>query len=318
MLSINTMQRGADEFTFRRQALLKTADPLVTKGETSIYGFIIQGTEPEGTNRRVIFEVDGKLYYFTNDGLTQYPYHGELADVLKYGNTVAELLEVEGIVRWLNKEIYPIVALDAPRDTAVMPKIKIALKVKCFNDEYTRDKLSPVYELKHSNEVPARITSATFNKANSGHATSTAKIRLRDIYGNWGDWQEFNDVINAEACAVQFKATYTLTTLDGSDTAKIFDVNLEYVTDAENSAADMLEIFTTPQEYYQDLGTCYGLIKHTELLDAEIKAYIKFQTPTKRREDIVIGRGIGAYNDYFLGTNGGVKLNPEIIPKVKH
>ena len=309
MLETNTMQRGFDAFSFRRQALLKTADPLVTKGETSITGFTINGTEPEGTNRRVIFEVDGNLFYFTNDGVTQYPYHGELADILQYGNSVAELLAVDGIVKWLNKEIYPIIALDAPRDAAVMPKIRIALKVNCFNDEYTRDKLSPVYELKHSEGTAARITSATFNKANRGYATSTAKIRLRDIYGTWGDWLEFSDVINAEACAVQFKATYTLTTLDGSDESKVFDINLEYVMDAENSAADTLEIFTTPQEYYQDLGTCYALIKHTELLDAEIKAYIKFQTPTKKREDIIIGRGVGTYETYYLGTNGGIDRN---------
>ena len=309
MLDTNTMQRGSDEFKFRRQALLKTTDPLITKGETSIAGFTISGTEPEGTSRRIIFEVDNKLWYFTNDGLTLYPYHGELADVLEHGNTVAELLAVDGIVRWLNKEIYPIIALDAPDDAAVMPKIKIALKVNCFNDEYTRDKLSPVYGLKHYDDVPARITSATFNKANNGYATSDVKIRLRDINGNWGDWLEFTDAVNKEACAVQFKATFVLTTLDGSDIAKVFDINVAYVTDAENSAADTLEIFTTPQSYYMDLGTCYAMIKHTELLDAEIKAYINFQTPTQKRENIVIGQGTNSYSTYYLGTNGGIDPN---------
>ena len=302
------MQRGSDEFKFRRQALLKTTDPLVTKGETSIAGFTVQGTEPEGTSRRVIFEVDNKLWYFTNDGLTLYPYHGELADVLEHGNTVAELLAVDGIVKWLNKEIYPIIALDAPDDAAVMPKIRIGLKVNCFNDEYQREKLSPVYELKHG-ENSARIISATYNKANAGYATSAAKIRLRDINGNWGDWLDFSDAVNVKACAVQFKATYTLTTLDGTDIAKIFDANIEYVTDADNSACNTLEIFTTPIEGDDDLGTCYAMIKHSELLDAKISAYIKYQTPTKRRENILIGRGINAMETYYLGVNGGVDRN---------
>lgn len=308
MLSTNTMQRGSDTFQFRRQALLKTTDPLITKRETAIRGFTISGTEPEGTNCRIIFEVDNKLWYFTNDGLTQFPYYAELADVLEHGNTISELLAVNGIVRWLNKEIYPIIALDAPRNAAVQPKIKLGLKVECNLDEYQREKLSPVYELKHNAGSAARIISATFNKANVGNATSTAKIRLRDINGTWGDWLDFSDAENAEACAVQFKAQYTLTTLDGTDIAKIFDVNISYVTDA-NSAANTLEIFTTPIESTDDLGTCYAMIKHSELLDAEIKAYIKYQTPTKRRENILIGRGINAMETYYLGTNGGIDRN---------
>lgn len=309
MLEINTMQRGTGNFEFRRQALFKTTDPLNTQGETSITGFVISGTEPEGTARRVIFEVDGKLYYFTNDGLTQYPYHGELADILEHGNTVAELLEVNGIVRWLNKKIYPIIALDAPQDAAIMPKIKIGLKVNCFNDEYTRDELSPIYELKHPEATPARIIAASFNKANNGYARTEVVIRLRNLLGDWGDWQELHEVTNKEACAIQFKVTYILTTLDGSDEAKIFDARVSYVTDAENLAGDTLELFTLPQTYYTDLGTCYAMLKHSELFDAEISARIKYETATLKRHEIVIGQGTGEVETYYLGINGGIDPN---------
>lgn len=309
MLERNTMQRGTGNFEFRRQALFKTTDPLVTQGETSITGFTISGTEPEGTSRRIIFEVDGKFYYFTNDGLTLYPYHGELKDILAHGNTAAELLEVNGIVRWLNKKIYPIVALDAPFDAAVMPKIKIGLKVNCFNDEYTRDELSPVYELKHPANTPARIVTATYNKSNNGYAKVNMLIRTRNLIGDWGDWQEFNAVENQEACAVQFKATYILTTLDGSDESKIFDVKVVYVTDSENLAGDTVELFTLPQSYYVDLGTCYAMLKHSELFDAAISAQIKYETATLKRHEIVIGKGTGTAETYYLGINGGIDPN---------
>lgn len=308
MLETNTMQRGTDNFNFRRQALLKTSLAWNLQGETACTGFTVAGTEPPDTSRRIIFEVDDKLYYFTNDGLTRYRHHGELADILEYGNTVGELLAVEGITQWLGKKIYPIIALDAPRDAEVMPKIKLGLKVSCYNDEYTRDELSPVYELKHG-ENPARITAATYNKANQGYAKSSCVIRLRDNVGDWGDWLEFNDAINKEAYAVQFKATYILTTLDGSDEAKIFDCHVEYVTDSKNIAGDTLEIFTTPQTYYRDLGTCYALIKHTELFDAQIKAYIKFATPTLQRRNIIIGKGNGEMKTFYLGINGGIDKN---------
>lgn len=316
MLATNTMQRGTGNFKFRRQALFKTTDPLITQGETSITGFVISGAEPEGTSRRIIFEVDNKLYYFTNDGLTLYPYHGELADVLEHGNTVAELLEVNGIVRWLNKKIYPIVALDAPFDAPIMPKIKIGLKVNCFNDEYTRDELSPVYELKHPANTPARIVSATFNKTNYGYARVNMLIRTRNLIGDWGDWQEFNAVANQEACAVQFKATYILTTLDGSDESKVFDVKVSYVTDAENISGDTIELFTAPQSYYVDLGTCYAMIKHSELFDAVISAQIKYESPTLKRNEIVIGQGTGEMETYYLGINGGI--DPAINQNTLH
>ena len=309
MLATNTMQRGTGNFEFRRQALFKTTDPLDTQGETSITGFVISGTEPEGTSRKIIFEVDEKLFYFTHDGLTAYPYHGELADILEHGNTVAELLEVNGIVRWLNKKIYPIVALDAPFDAEIMPKIKIGLKVNCFNDEYIRNEFSPVFELKHPATTPARITSATFNKSINGYAKVNMFIRLRNILGDWGDWQEFSNVTNLEACAVQFKATYILTALDGSDEVKIFDVKVSYVTDAENLAGNTLELFTSPQSYYVDLGTCYAMIKHSELFDAKITARIKYDSSMLKREDIIIGKGTGQLETYFLGINGGIDPN---------
>lgn len=309
MIERNTMSYGVDTFQFRRQALLKTTSPFDLTGETSCTGFTVSGTEPAGTNRRVIFEVDDKLYYFTNDGLTRYKYHGELDDILEHGNTIAELLAVDGIVQWVGKKVYPIIALDAPRDAEVMPKIKLGLTVNCFNDEFTRDKISPVYELKHA-ENSARITAASYNKADNGYAKSSCQIRLRDIGGDWGDWLEFSDAINKEACAVQFKAHFVLTTLDGSDEGKIFDCKIEYVTDCDNLAGDTLEIFTTPQTYsYGDLGTCYALIKHSELFDADVKAYIKFETSNSQRQNIIIGRGTGNYETYWLGINGSIDRN---------
>lgn len=301
----NTMSYGNDNFQFRRQSLLKTSAPFDLTNETSCRGFSISGTQPSGSNRRIIFEVDGKLYYFTNDGLTRYKWYGELADILEHGNTVEELLAVTGVVQWVGKKVYPIIALDAPRDAEIMPKIKLRLKVNCFNDEFSRDELSPVYELSHTDN-PARIISATYEKSTNGQATAKATLRLRNIDGVWGDWIDFDDAAFKEACAVQFKAHYVLTTLDGSDDAKIFNCNVFYITDSKNPSGNVSELFTAPQSYYADFGTCYAIIKHSELVDADIKAYIKFQSPTSGRKDLTIGTGDGTLQTYYLGTNGGI------------
>ncbi len=307
MIERNTMQRGNDAFQFRRQALLKTTEGWDLTRETSCTGFSISTTQPADSNIRIIFEIDDKLYYFTNDGISQYRWHGELADILQNGNTVAELLAVEGIVQWVGKIIYPIIALDAPRDAEVMPKIKLGLNVNCFNDEYTRDYLSPVYELKHADN-PARITAATYDKSLNGNATANSLIRLRDINGNWSDWFDYADSIGKEACAVQFKNHYVVTTLDGSDDAKIFNCNVSYITDSQNLSGNTLELVTKPQSYAHNLETCYALIKHSELIDADIKAFVKFESLPLKRKNLEIGTGIGGLKTYYLGINGGIDL----------
>lgn len=308
MLETNTMQRGTDEFKFRRQALIRTTEPLDFTRETQVAGFNVYGTEPEGSARRIIFEVDDKLYYFTNDGITAYPSYGELADILKYGNTVEELLAVNGVAKWIGKKVYPIIALDAPFDAQVMPKIKIAVNVECFLDEYTRDEYSPILELKHT-ENQARIVKASYVRGNNGYAKSNIWVRLRDNTGYWTDWLEMADAYGKEATAAQFKITYILSTLDGSDESRVFECKIEYTTDGKTLAGDTLELCTLPQTYYHDLGTCYAMIKHSELLDAEIKAYIKYSTATKNRRDIVIGTGTGDTETYYLGINGGIDRN---------
>ena len=81
------------------------------------------------------------------------------------------------------------------------------------------------------------------------------------------------------------------------------------MTDSKNIAGDTLEIFTKPQTGNYNFGVVYAQIKHTELLDADIKAYVNFSTPTLRRENIIIGRGTGKMATYYLGTNGGIDRN---------
>ena len=308
LLNRNTMQRGTDNFSFNRRALLKSSSPWRLKGETQIVGFTAKGTQPDGSNRRVIFEIDNNFWYFTEDGLKEFPYHAEIADILQHGNTIAELLQVNGIAKWLNKDVYPLIALESPRNAPVMPKLKLGLRVNCFNDEYTRTELSNVYELK-TNGSFARILEIVCHKSTKGYGKVDVQIRLRDNVGDWSDWLNFNDALDKQACAVQFKATYVLTTLDGTDEAKVIDCTVEYSTDFDNSAVDVLEIFTSPLKGTENIGVVRALIKHTELFDAEISASIQFSSPVKRRENIIIGRGTGAIETYYLGINGGIDPN---------
>ena len=297
----NTMQLGSDNFHFRKQILNKLPCFDLTR-ETSCTGFNISATQPDNTNIRIIFEIDDKLFFFNNGELIQYRNYGRVDDILREGNTIAELLALDGIVQFVGKRIFPIVALDYDFNAEILPTINMTLNVSCYLDEYARDELSPTFELTDS----ARIVNCSCTKSNNGYATADAFIRLRNKNGEWSDWLEYPAAIGKDACAVQFKNHYVVTTLDGSDEAGILNCNIDYVTDTKSSAGDVQEIILKPVSYEQNLNVCYALIKHSELLDAQIKAYVKYSDAPKKRENIIIGTGTGTWKTYYLGINGGI------------
>lgn len=302
-METNTMKYGFDGFDFRRQALLVSAEPFDTTYETSIGGFYISGTEPENARRRIIFRVDGGLWKFGDENNpVEYTRRGELDDILEYGNTVGELLALTNIPSWVGKKIYPIIALDAPADSPIMPRIKMELKVNSYNDVYTRNEISPVYYFKTSGDA-AKIIDVFCNKAITGAATANVYIRLKNKFSEWGDWLEFENAIFKEAVAFQFKIVYILTTLTGVDMARVSDVTVKYSTDSEKFSGNVIELVTTPVEYDYDFGTCYALIRHSELNDAEIKAFVMYNTPPTRRENLLIGTGTGETQTLPLAVN---------------
>ena len=306
-MEINTMQRGFSPFKFNRRALFYYPDAFDFTRETAVKKFLISGAEPENTSRRIIFELDGELKYFTNDGLTDYPSYGELDDILTYGNTVEELLNVEGIPQFIGKRVGLKVAMTAPADLKVMPMLKIGAVVSSFNDIYEKEELSPVYELKTSKF--AKIINLAAEKDLNGYAELKTSVRYRDDLGNWSDFVPFDDAINKRATAIQFKAAHTLTTLDGSEESELVEACVDYSTDADNLAGDTLELITKPVEYYTNLATCYALIKHSELIDCNVNCFVMFKTPTLHRENLNIGVGNGELKTYYLGTGGGVDKN---------
>lgn len=304
-MDTNTMQRGTDSFHFRRRALFYYPDAFDFTRFTAVKKFLISGAEPENTSRRVIFELDNQLYYFTNDGLTTYPSYGELDDILTFGNSISDLLDVDGIPQFVGKRVGFKVAMDAPTDLRIMPLLKLGVVASSFNDIYEYAELSPVYELKTDNR--AKIINVAAVKDLNGYADLKTFIKYRD--GAWSDWTTFDDAINKRADAVQFKAAHTLTTLDGSEESELVEARIDYTTDADNLAGDTLELITKPVEFYTDLSTCYALIKHSELIDCNINAFVMFKTPTSRRENLIIGTGNGELKTYYLGSGGGVDKN---------
>lgn len=335
MLAINTMSYGTDGFEFRKQSLMKAIDAWDFSYETSVGNFIIKGTEPDDTNRRVIFAIGDKLYKFGNDGLTEYDERGELEDILENGNTVGELLEVQNIPEFVGKRVYPIIALDAPFDAPVMPKIHISVNVRSYNDIYQKTKYSPIYRLEYTGNA-AKIIGVKLKKTLRGYATCEVHCRLMNRFGNWQDWIELDDAAYQEAIAIQFRVRYVISTLDGSDSISIDSVEVDYTADVDKNVGKITEIVTKQQEYIADFGTCYALLKHAALGDAKLQAFVNFRAPAVERRDIVLGvtngeeqtftladsnidqsslhlalDGVGIYNFYYNTKNSTVTLTAE-------
>lgn len=289
------MHFASDGFSFRRQALLKSRACLDFTNETSVTGLLISGTQPDGTARRVVFEIDGSLYRFVNGVLDIYDDRGELDDILAEGNTAEELMALTDIPAFVKKRVFPWIALDAPADANVMPRIKIAAKVNSFNDVYTKTELSPIYELAPN----ARIVRVRDYSSAHGNATVMLKCRLQNPLTGWGNWILPVEATGKLASAIQFQASYTLTTLDGTDYAKVDSVQTEFSSDADSCAADFCELVTSPQQFYLSLGTCYALVKHDALQDCDISAFVKF-APLPSHRDIFLGTATGNEQSFNL------------------
>ena len=122
------------------------------------------------------------------------------------------------------------------------------------------------------------------------------------------DWLNLADAQNCLATALQFQIQYIVTTLDGSDFARVNSVNIIYTTDSEKLSGDTTEIVTAPLEYYSDLGTCYAFIKTGELIDCNLRAFVTFSAPVGHRE-VTLGYSNGEEQSFTLVYDGVVERN---------
>ena len=283
-----------DKFSFRRQSLLLTTTPINLTNETSITGFSIGGTEPTDCQRKFLFEVDGKLYKFTGNNIIQVDCDKVIDEVLENGNTAAELLAVTDISTWCGKLIYPIIALDAPASSSVMPTVKFAFKVKSFSDVYQTAEFSPIYELGES----ARFISVDFEKTVTGGATATLQARLRQD-NIWTDWMSLDDAKNKICQAVQLKANYSVTSSSGSSSAQITTAEIFYTRDAGKITSYTSILYLKPEDFSDNLSVCYVLVNHSLLMNCDLKAYVCYDDAPETKSE-VLGTGSGLVQNFSV------------------
>lgn len=310
MLKNNSMRYGSDEFVFSKSALLTSKQPLDATSQTAVEGFTITGTEPTNTSRRLIFKVDDELQYFVSGVPTAYPHDGEVDDVLEYGNTAAELETITNIPSWVGKKIYPIIALSAPADVSALPTIKIALKVRTATEVYEKSVETAEFELAAAEGATPRIAEIKADILCTGNASAEIECRLKndddvtDESDGWSDWINIAAAKDKSANAVQFRLKYKVTTLDGTDSAKISAITVKHTLGAAAVSGDVAELYSIVQNYETDLKTCYLVVKHKRLIDSHLEAYVNFMPQPLHRELIPIGTSTGSMQTLALAVDG--------------
>lgn len=291
ILPINTMRYGTDTFSFRKQAMIISKAALNATGATDVEGFNIAGAQPEDCDRRLIFKIDDVWYKLTGDAsaalaevATQSP---TIDSVLEEGNTVADIMTITAIPAFVGKQIYPAIALDAPPDATVMPSLKLELKTRNNRDQFQKDELSAEYELA---DQDVDIVSVTPDITTTGQATAAVAVSLKQA-GTWSGWMDTLAAKGQKGSAIKYKATYTVSTLDGSDTAKVNKVNCIYCNGNAYVSGNTAEILTITADYENPLAYVRCLVRHKKLMDAQIRAYVSFRDKPKFRNMLNIGTG---------------------------
>ena len=303
----NVFRYGTDTFDFSgKTALLVSNEALDCTDFTAVDGFKITGSQPENTDRRIIFKIDGSLWKFKNGSLVAYSGDGDVDDILKNGNTVDGLNALTDIPDFVGKEIYPIIALKAGWTVTSMPTIKIALKAHKDSTTYTYKYNSAIREfIIDDPEVLPRINDITPVIEATGNATCDVFAKLRDADGNWSaEWMSVEEAVGKNAAAIKFQMRYSVSTIDGSDSALCTAINCRYNTGGLPVAGNFADIYSNVGNYENDLQTCYVVVKHSKLVDSYILAYVNFMDAPKHREQIQIGKSNSTNTPLTLGVSG--------------
>ena len=290
---------------------------------TDVLGFTIDGQQPNGTERKVAFSLDagatwGKLSVDGNGVATleqiidtsaaEYSNKDTLleacmATVLEGGNTVAELSAVASIPSFVGKRPFVFVALSAPDMATQPPTLSLGFNISVDTAAYGITDESSEYKLKddRAQETP-RIIEIVDDITTEGQGTASVQVSLCNE-GVWSAYMALADAAWQQAEAVKFRAAYNVLDI-GKDKARVNSVTVIYSTGTATVTGDMADLCTVTQNYENGLSYCHALVKHQQLIDGEIKAYVSFRNEPQYRKTLNIGNGTGKFQTLTLGVDG--------------
>lgn len=294
-----------------KKALLISKSALNCSNKTAVNQIIISGAQPSGSKRRFLWKIGDKFYKFSSGSLVEYTDDITVDNVLKDGNSPTGLNNLTNITDFVGKKIYPIIALRAPADAAEFPTAKIQVKASTTAETLTDVQETPQYELTNGSAVP-RIVAMTADTTITGNASVDIKVKIRDADEVWSDWMPLADSADREAAAVQFQFTYNVTKADGTESAAVNEIVVEHTMGRTVVSGDDADLYSTVNSYEVPLQLCYVTVRHSELIDSTIEAYVNYMHPPARRELIQIGVGNGDRQELVLGVGGVPDLNIDV------
>ena len=296
--------------------IAKTAINLLDKSK--VKGFTIAGVQPANTNRKVAFKVGNKWNKLTTEGaLSPLPTQAITSDsVLAEGNTVAELTALTNVPSLVGKLVYPAFALYADSEATVMPTIGMTVNAEIDTtvDVYTKTAYSQEFVLHNERDVLVKSISVDSNTKGNGKITLKARYATfnetaitdegAEQTEKWSDYVDLLSVINVKCHKLQIKADYQVSITDGSDSATLNDVVITYAKDVVAKADGTTDLVTLTEKFTNDLTYVHAYIKHEELIDADLKAYVRLQKTPQKAEFKLIGYGTGARKTYKVTDSG--------------
>ena len=295
---------------YDKKGLLIAKTPINLLDKTRVKGFTIEGIQPANTNRKVAFKVDNKWNKLTTEGaLSPLPTQAITSDsVLAEGNTVAELTALTNVPSLAGKLVYPAFALYADSNATVMPTIGMTVKAEIDTtvDVYTKTAYSQEFVLHNERDVP--IKSITVDSNTKGNGKVTLKARYATFGAEqtekWSEYVDILSVINKRCHKLQIKADYQVSSTNGSDSATLNDVVITYAKDVVAKADGSTDLVTLREQFTNDLTYVHAYIKHKELIDADLKAYVRLQKTPQKADFKLIGYGTGARKTYKVTDSG--------------
>ena len=288
-----------------------------------VVGMQVSGTEPEGTERRILFKVDGVWNRLEiTDGVASLSPCTKAADangsgdtgasqkvalgdddvtatyVLEHGNTVAQLTSVTSAPALNGKAIYVAVAMHATEVAEAMPTFALGFKTRQMKDVYEFSCTTQEYPLK--GYTIASIDYQPIVKEN-GSVDVSASVRTNDT---WSKELTLDELKGMSGDCVRFHITYRAPTV-GVSFAEIGRLALAL---RRNTillrALGRGDLVTKTQSF--DTGMMYSrlYVKHAALRDARISADVMFRETPKRREMYKIAEGTGEAQTVKLSDTG--------------
>ena len=265
-----------------------------TNGLTSVEGFNISGSEPSGTSRRIAFTVDGKHYTINNGAPAEMTGEFNIDTILANGNSVGSLTSVTNIPTWVNKVIYPSVAMSAPDDAKAFPTLKMSLKVRNNQDRFTEEKYSGEYVLNATDEkLGAEIVDIVPDTTVSGGASVNIQGAIK-INGTWGGWQNLSALKGKRANAIKYHYVYKVPSFGSNIFAQVNSVKLTYLTGKSVVTSTTADLITKTQEYQNELHYAQVILQHQVQQDSNISVYASFRSRPSYRKLLNIGVANGA------------------------